>query len=404
MKKAIFLGAVCSLLLIAAFAGCSLAGQPRETESEKAPKNELPRWEHSDFSYDVITGTGTVEIMGYNGSDADIAIPTTLNGYPVVRIVDYAFHSNEKLRTASIPETVTEIGLNPFLECSALESISVAEENSAFESIDGVLFSKGGEEKTLISYPKAKETEEYAVPEGVTAIGADACYRCGMRAVTFPETVTSIGDRAFAHSGNLRTIHLTGSTAYIGESAFGVCQKLESLALPEGVETIGNWAFVNSLAMTWVSLPSTVRTIGKNPFYYCQNLCEIEVDGNNPVFESVDGVLFNKEEHVLISYPMDDGFARQYRVPEGTEVIGEKAFWSVNWGQSLEEIFLPDGLVSIEAKAFAYSSIKKLRVPESVSMIDKSAFDDCSLTIKVKEGSYAQTFCEENGLTHSVGD
>ena len=100
---------------------------------------------------------------------------------------------------------------------------------------------------------------------------------------------------------------------------------------------------------------------------------------------------------------MNDLFANKYAVPQGIEIIGEKAFWSCNWGDSLKEVSIPDSVVSIEANAFQYSSIKKVNLPESISFIGEKAFSDCSsLVIELFGESYAEKYCIENNLDYVV--
>lgn len=86
-----------------------------------------------------------------------------------------------------------------------LKSINVDSENTAFKSIDGVLFNYEGD--ILYAYPVAKPGNEYTVPDAVTTIKAFAFagdYQAvdgGLRTVYIPANVTSIGEAAFAGSG-----------------------------------------------------------------------------------------------------------------------------------------------------------------------------------------------------------
>jgi len=408
MKKTMFLFIMC--IMIAVLSGCTANTSPQSeksavpvasSESTAPVATASPTPEPSDFVCSLLeNGTG-VEITKYTGSDQDLEIPETINGSPVVSIADCAFVSNPALMSVSIPKTVAHIGINPFLDCKNLSSISVSPDNSAFETIGEVLYSK--DDKTLISYPAAKAQEEFVIPQGVKAIGSDACFGCPMSTVTFPDTLVSIGDRAFAHSANLRTIHMPGSVKHIGNSAFGVCQKLQSFAIPEGVESIGDWAFTNSLEMSWISLPGTLQHMGKNPFYDCTMLYEITVSENNPYFETIDRVLVNKTDHTLICYPKNDSFAKEYSIPQGIVTIGERAFFGCNWGTSLKKVTIPDSVVSIEAHAFAYSSIEQINLPQSISFIGENAFYHCyPLSVEVAESSYAERYFIENGPDYVV--
>ena len=134
-----------------------------------------------------------------------------------VTIADQAFAACTGLVRAELSQGVTAINGNPFVMCSKLEEIRVAPENPAYESIDGVLYSKG--ERRLISYPDARG-EEYAVAQGTIAIGDKAFYNCdAVYSVTLPEGLTTIGAEAFAFSC-VWEINLPASVSSIADDAF----------------------------------------------------------------------------------------------------------------------------------------------------------------------------------------
>ncbi|MBR5759421.1 MAG: leucine-rich repeat protein, partial [Thermoguttaceae bacterium] len=85
-----------------------------------------------------------------------------------------------------------EKGRDVFEGCSSLAAIDVDEENSAFRSIDGVLFSKDG--KTLLKCPEAKAADVYVVPKGVETIEKQAFAHCSsINAIVVSEGVTRVG-------------------------------------------------------------------------------------------------------------------------------------------------------------------------------------------------------------------
>lgn len=87
------------------------------------------------------------------------------------------------------------------------------------------------------------------------------------------------------------------------------------------VVSIGPYAFYSS-GVTNVVIPSTVTNIGNSEysaFYNCQQLAAITVDPLNPAFSSLDGVLFNKSQSVLVKFPQ--GKAGNYIVPGTVTLI-----------------------------------------------------------------------------------
>ena len=93
----------------------------------------------------------------------DIVIPEG-----VTYIGASAFYSCGRLESVTIPKSVTAIGTRAFYDCRAMKSINVDPENEYFESVDGILYSKGME--TLMCYAIGKEESTFVIPDGVMYI------------------------------------------------------------------------------------------------------------------------------------------------------------------------------------------------------------------------------------------
>lgn len=78
-----------------------------------------------DFEYDFLMN-GTLEIVGYSGEDEELIIPSTNKGLTVSKISEFAFSSNETLKSVIIPDTIKTIGALAFAECSALENVEIS--------------------------------------------------------------------------------------------------------------------------------------------------------------------------------------------------------------------------------------------------------------------------------------
>ena len=135
---------------------------------------------------------------------------------------------------------VTIIG-NPFYGWHGI----LNNESKAFIYEDYVLFNKN--KTTLIAY-RAKETN-YKIPN----------------------SVTTIGDLAFALCEFLININIPNNVTTIGDSAFGDCKFLV-INIPNSVTTIGKDAFWNCKSLTSINIPKSVKTIGDMAFYGCINL------------------------------------------------------------------------------------------------------------------------------------
>ena len=353
-----------------------------------------------DYEY-ALLDDGTIEITTYYGSANRLAIPAKLDGKTVTSIGDSAFPWCFSLTSVSIPDSVTQIGVNPFVACPALKTISVSPEHPYFATIDGVLFRKA--DKTLISYPAGINSSTYTIPQGiasigdsafswcfsmtsvsipdsVTSIGDFAFYSCdSLTSVSIPDSVTSIGDSAFSSCDSLTSVSIPDSVTAIGSSAFSSCDSLTSVAIPDSVTSIGDGAFSSCDSLTSVSIPDSVEQIGANPFGNCSALKTISVSPEHPYFATIDGVLFRKADKTLISYPAGIN-SSTYTIPQGIASIGDSAFSSC------------DSLTSVS-------------IPDSVTSIGDSAFSFCpNLTLTVPRNSYALEYAKTNNIPYTYPD
>lgn len=80
----------------------------------------------ADYDYTVLSD-GTVEITYYKGTDANVVIPETIDGYTVTSIGDSAFLMRTGITSVEIPETVKYIGAKAFSNCSGITEIVLPE-------------------------------------------------------------------------------------------------------------------------------------------------------------------------------------------------------------------------------------------------------------------------------------
>lgn len=210
--------------------------------------------------------------------------------------------------------------------------------------------------------------------------------------------VTGIWDYAFCNCKMLTSVVVPEDVTYIGNDAFSMCSFLTSITLPEGLQSIGNNAFSQCSKLTGIVIPDSVTTLGTNPFAECPALVSITVSPEHPTLEIIDGVLFDKAEKCLICYP-SSLTSDNYAVPEGTRVIGEKAFYRCS---VLTDVSLPDSVTVIGEEAFyRCSALNGILLPDSVTAIGENAFQACKvLTVTVSPDSYAMRYCVENEIPY----
>jgi hypothetical protein len=271
------------------------------------------------------TNNGTITITGYNGyAGGYLIIPDTTNGWPVTTIGTNAFNGRPDvtnvlistnvtsiadgafggctLTDLTIPDSVTNIGRSAFGGCSLtnitvpnsvisigtgafaysfyLETITVDELNPVYSSTNGVLFSKN--QTTLLQFPGGK-SGSYTIPDTVTSIGDKAFVYCsGLTNVVLPSGLTNIGVFAFANCDGLISIVLPNSVINIADYTFHRCTNLANVVLGSRVISIGADAFSRDYALANITIPKSVTNIVGWTFQYCTSLRGVYFAGNAP--------------------------------------------------------------------------------------------------------------------------
>ncbi|MGH7940920.1 MAG: leucine-rich repeat domain-containing protein [Limisphaerales bacterium] len=135
----------------------------------------------------------------------------------------------------------------------------------------------------------------------------------------------------------------------IANSAFGGDSGLSGIIIPDSVTNIGNLAFASS-GLTNVTIPGSVIGIGYEAFVSCESLTNVSVDAGNPAYSSLNGVLFDKDRDTLIQYPPALPVST-YTVPSTVNSITNYAFYGA---LSLGSVTIPRTLVHIGDDAFTY--------------------------------------------------
>lgn len=134
----------------------------------------------------------------------------------------------------------------------------------------------------------------------------------------------------------------------IGDGAFAGNSKLTGITIPNSVTNIGAFAFSSS-RLTGITIPNSVISIGDDAFYSCGNLTNISVSATNPVYSSLNGVLFDSAQDTLIQYPpaLASG---SYVIPGTVTTIADDAFYGAS---NVTSVTLPVTVNSIGYEAFA---------------------------------------------------
>jgi hypothetical protein len=184
----------------------------------------------------------------------------------VRNISSQAFSGCSGLTEITIPGGATNIAYDAFSGCTSLVAIAVEPQNSAYCSLEGVLFDKT--QTTLLQYPQAR-AGDYVIPDGVASIGTgeydwhwgyygwlafDGC--AGLTGVTIPTSVVSIGARAFSGCSNLSHITIPAGVKSIGIDAFRGCTGLSSAYVEGNAPNNDDSVFADTGAVVY-HLPDT---------------------------------------------------------------------------------------------------------------------------------------------------
>lgn len=249
--------------------------------------------------------------------------------------------------------------LAAMIAMTGLSSIALAAEETLVIQ-DGVLTEYKGSETDVV------------IPEGVTAVGAQAFLEATtVKSVSIPATVKAIGEKAFADCINLEEITVPGTVETIAEDSFFGCSSLKKATLEEGVKTVGAAAFCGCLELCEVSLPESlteigdmafadtalkqlhipagVTSIGADCFYGSTALTELAVAQKNEKYSGRSGWLCDKTGRTLLQHPAS---VKILVVP----AIATKVSALLNSG--VKKIVLPSSVKSVGG-LFGYYSKKK---------------------------------------------
>lgn len=292
-----------------------------------------------DFTY--TTNANFATITGYTGPGGNITIPDVIEGKPVTRIGNYAFANNTNLTNVTIPNSVTEIGspvwAGVFSSCTALTNVTL--------------------------------------PNGIKVIWDYTFQRCtGLTSVNIPDSVVTIRDGAFDGCTALMNVAIPNSVVSIRAIAFSGCDALQNLIIPDGVKEIMHAAFRGCNGLTNVFISKSVTRIEDSVFSDCASLTSIVVDGLNTNYACVDGVLFDKNQTILLTYPTAK--SGDYAVPYGVTNIGNSAFI---YCTMLTNVTLPDGTAIIGPSAFyGCTNLASINIPDGATQIQDQAFYGCT--------------------------
>lgn len=215
-------------------------------------------------------------------------------------IGEEAFYSAFKESTVSIPASVEYIAEDALNNCF-VEGFIVDENNAAYASVDGVLYTK--DMKVLLNYPAEKQDTVYEIPATVERLTEESIQVTNtLEKIIIPASVNDIPEASIYWNYGLKSIEVaTDNSAYISNNgvlytkdgktllAYPNSSEANEYTVCEGTERIGKFAMSSAANLTCVHVPEGVVTIGDSAFY---NSNFIEEMGLPTTLESIDNSAF----------------------------------------------------------------------------------------------------------------
>lgn len=277
----------------------------------------------SNITFTLDTSTGVLEISGYGksydrgSSDREYpewykysdAIKTIIIDEGITYIGMYMFQGCVNVTSITVPNSLEDLGWGAFYGGNLVKDPVYNERlfvyypvsgGSSYTIPDGIekiattAFLRNENIEKVILSPSVVEIGESAFQECVKlkhivfskdleVVGKNAFYQCdSLENIELPATVKEIKEGTFRSSG-VRNISIPNSVTTIGASAFQKCLNLQSIVIPNSVTTIESYVFEDCSNLQSIVIPNSVIRIGSYCFSDCYNLRSVTLGCNTAV-------------------------------------------------------------------------------------------------------------------------
>ncbi len=264
----------------------------------------------SGLSYTVVSVDPLqVSLTGYESVPSALVIPSSVESkgrtFDVVSVGDKAFYSCASLTSVDLG-SVQVVGTKAFANCTKVKTMTVPESVSEFKAY---AFYGCKALKTLVipGEDVVVSTSAFSACTGLTSasftgsgasIGTNAFYKCYSMTSLDLSGVSEIGFKAFPYCNGMRNLIVSGTISSVGDYAFYSCEALSSVIIEDGVASLGKSAFSGCKAISALDVGYDLESIGANAFY---RYTFHDMDGNvlSPTADNLRGHVFTGSSMVL---------------------------------------------------------------------------------------------------------
>lgn len=369
-------------------------------------------YEENGFKYEVHNKQAT--IVGGEIKDGSLKIPSTIGGFPVVKIGSYAFQNAKDCTSISMPDSITQIGYGAFSGMKKVTSVKLPKnlkkiEYSAFNKCTGLVsvkFNSCLEKIGSWAFADCIKLGSVSLPSSVKKIEGRAfsnCYK--LSHISMGNKVEQIGAGAFYKNYALKSITIPASVKQVEDRAFYKCDSLTNVKFMSGKTKLGNYLFSDCTALKKVALPNKLTSIPEGTFQNCTKIPAFTLSKKVSIIKkkaflncsSLAKVNLNKKVYAIGDQAFSESGLKSIKLNANMQFVGNGAFR----GTKIKKLEFKNKVTYIGNRVFAdCQKLKKIIIPASVKGINPGAFNNCTSLSDIQVASGNAMYSSQAGVLY----